>query len=387
MGDEKMSDEKLGPGIIRKAPAGKGASVKTRAAKTGKIPSWAKVAIPCAAAAAAIVLIILSLNGTISAGGPSAGSDTNGVRVPDVVGIHFEEAIIETEKVDLLLIITGKENSDTVESNLILSQNPRARARVAAGSALLVIVSGGEALQVAPGGVPNVLFLPEEEAMAILDAAGIEYKIVYAESQNVLDGLVMSQSEGKTPVEIVVSKGSGGQDAALEDGGYEDLSGRVAGNRNRREEREAANKMAESGEESEQNGQGQAPEPAPAPALVITITKQPSGGTMYLYQYYILSIEAEATEEAELTFQWYNGDGLPMDGGTESVYNTPSNLPLGSHSFYCEVSVEGAEPVMSDTALVKVIERPPEPEPEPPSSGGGGGGSRPSPPPRPVSGG
>ena len=129
------------------------------------------------------------------------------------------------------------------------------------------------------------------------------------------------------------------------------------------------------------------------PLAIITITKQPTGGNVYLGSTEPLILTAEVDIEGiELEYQWYispisEDEGfVPIveEDGTDSTYTVKSTLELGSYWYYCKVTAERAEPIVSDTIQINVIKRPAAPVAPPadgvaPSPGDGGGGA-PAPP-------
>ena len=74
-----------------------------------------------------------------------------------------------------------------------------------------------------------------------------------------------------------------------------------------------------------------------------------------------LSVVATVTTPAALTFQWYsnttasNIGGTQIPGATSASFPIPTNLAVGTHHFYVEVSATGgATPVRSNAATVTV---------------------------------
>jgi len=188
--------------------------------KFAALPLWLKIVIPCVIAVI-IILVVLFATGIVG----GSGEDKNAI-VPDVVGEYYENAITIADDSDMLLVITGKENSDVVEQNNILQQDPKAKAEAPKGSALLGVVSGGESVSIEPVVMPDVIFLSEEDAIAMLNEAGISYKINYIENDNVLDGLVAGQiplpntkMDENEAAEIYLSTGSDAQREAIEKSG------------------------------------------------------------------------------------------------------------------------------------------------------------------------
>jgi hypothetical protein len=73
-----------------------------------------------------------------------------------------------------------------------------------------------------------------------------------------------------------------------------------------------------------------------------------------------LSVTATATEDAELSYQWYSNDAQSNTGGTtvasatSDTFTIPADLGIGTYYYYCVVSATGADDVASDVATVTV---------------------------------
>lgn len=71
-------------------------------------------------------------------------------------------------------------------------------------------------------------------------------------------------------------------------------------------------------------------------------------------------VEADVTGGAVLTYQWYSHTvaettgGTVMAGATEPIIDVPSDLTQGTYYYYCVVSAEEAESVVSDVITVTV---------------------------------
>ena len=226
-----MDNGKIGPGFVKKSTH---ESYYSPQRQPSTVPIWAKIVIPCAVAAV-VVLVVLSANGVFGESGTE--KDDGSVKTPGVVNKHYEEAIKIADGADMLLVITGKENSKAIKLDRILRQDPKANKRVPKGSALLSVVSGGSPATPAPEEMPDVMFVPEKDAVVALVNAGIKYRINYVENDNVLDGLVAKQTELPS-VEIDISTGSEAQDDALEAGGYVEFMKQIAENRFEREKQQ-----------------------------------------------------------------------------------------------------------------------------------------------------
>ena len=102
-------------------------------------------------------------------------------------------------------------------------------------------------------------------------------------------------------------------------------------------------------------------------STVITITTQPA--PLFNFQEgYIsgsLSVEAEVTEDAVLSYQWYSNTSNSNTGGTEidsaenNSFTIPISLTTGTYYYFCEVkATKKAKPVRSNVAVVIVSTMP-----------------------------
>ena len=99
---------------------------------------------------------------------------------------------------------------------------------------------------------------------------------------------------------------------------------------------------------------------------VITIEEQPaetttvSEGNIGVNDYLLLGVTVEPT--VPLTYQWYSNtensftDATPVSGveGNPHAFAIPTDLKAGTYYYFCEVSAEGAIPVLSNMATVIV---------------------------------
>lgn len=174
-----------------------------------------------------IVVVTLSLTGVINLGALSLdGRNADIVLVPDMVRMTVSEAesILNGTQADkkLLLYVSERQISDVVPANMIMMQSPQGGNRTLRGAALSVTISDGAEVKVEAGVVPEVTYRTEADAKRMLEDAGFVVTITYAESDNVGEGLVISQSvapgtelEEGTSVAIVVSLGSKAQRTAV----------------------------------------------------------------------------------------------------------------------------------------------------------------------------
>ncbi|MDR2591047.1 MAG: InlB B-repeat-containing protein [Oscillospiraceae bacterium] len=188
-----------------------------------KWPLWMKIVTPVAASFV-ITLSVMLITGMIP---PDRGiiTDENvpdGMsRVPSLIGIEINEATRLSDQRDLLFSIIGKEDSDEIPANMVLTQMIKAGTIVNNNSLLEVIVSGGEAVDLLMKDsegryfIADVQFRTREVAIERLELQEMIVKLIEEYNETVAAGVVISQDPiGGTPtfpgteVTIVVSLGS-----------------------------------------------------------------------------------------------------------------------------------------------------------------------------------
>ncbi len=132
------------------------------------------------------------------------------VRVPEVVGLPEDEAVELLEGAGFQVPEPEQEFDPEVRRGLVISQDPPADERVEEGAEVTLVVSRGPP----PEAVPNVVGLPEEEAVETLEAAGFEVGQITPRESDEDEGIVLEQDpEGDeearpgTAVNLVVSSG------------------------------------------------------------------------------------------------------------------------------------------------------------------------------------
>lgn len=139
----------------------------------------------------------------------SSGSSTveDGVEVPDVRNLSFDDAKAELAKYNLGIKEAGRTSSDTVEKDLIVSQQPEANQTVEKNTTVEVTLSSGKGSI----DIPNVVGQREADAVSALEGT-FEVSKEYAYSSDVAEGYVISQTptgEGKEGdvISLVISQG------------------------------------------------------------------------------------------------------------------------------------------------------------------------------------
>ncbi|MGH2817861.1 MAG: Stk1 family PASTA domain-containing Ser/Thr kinase [Actinomycetota bacterium] len=131
--------------------------------------------------------------------------------VPNVEGLPLDEATNELRDARLAVGETRREASEEVPEDEVISQDPAGGEEVDRGSEVdLVVSSGPEAVT-----VPNVINQTEDSAIEEIRAAGLNEEVDRAPSDDVDEGLVISQDPGPgeeaasgDTVRILVSEGS-----------------------------------------------------------------------------------------------------------------------------------------------------------------------------------
>ena len=142
-----------------------------------------------------------------------ASAGTQGVEVPNVVNLTFDEA--NTQLVSKGFLVNKTENySDTVESGRVISQTPSEGNKAPKGSVITVTVSlGKEDTKIR---VPNLIGLSEQDGTVEAIEAGLTVgSVSYIYSDEVGEGMICYQSyshgsyvEQGTSIDIKVSQGA-----------------------------------------------------------------------------------------------------------------------------------------------------------------------------------
>ena len=105
---------------------------------------------------------------------------------------------------------------------------------------------------------------------------------------------------------------------------------------------------------------------APVPTPVITITTQPASTTNVTASSITgsLSVTANVTQSATLSYQWYSNTSNNTNGGTaisnatNATFAIPTTLTAGTYYYFCEVRATGATSIRSNVASVIVYPTP-----------------------------
>ena len=147
--------------------------------------------------------------GTVLSQEPSAGRSLmlteEGIRVKlsvspgyvmlsvlDVIGLDYREATLLLENAGFVVEINNV-TSDEYDRDLVVSTSPAAGEQISSGSTVYVNVSGGKTVTYVQ--VPNVVGLPENSAIAKLEAAGLSCSGTSREVSDYEAGTVIGQSK------------------------------------------------------------------------------------------------------------------------------------------------------------------------------------------------
>lgn len=176
-----------------------------------------------AAIVTAIVLIVIisSVGLRVLGGFKGFGSGEKNIETPQFIGMTYEGAQAEAEKLGLKLVKEGEDYSSYYDEGLIFWQNVDPETMVAGNTKIGVKVSIGLQEQE----MPDVLHKSENDAKeAIIKLVGTSPDIVYEESEDVKPGHVISQNpeEGTkinahTHITLTVCKPEEGGDVVVPD--------------------------------------------------------------------------------------------------------------------------------------------------------------------------
>jgi len=142
------------------------------------------------------ILLAIPVSGAIYKA-MSGGGSQDIVKVPDVVGLTFEEATEALEAGGLLLEVEMELPSSIYEDGAIMSQMPKPDAEVKKGITVRVNISRGQV----DGTVPSVEGKPLSGAKYILETYGYKVgSVTELNNDNVPAGIVISQKPAKGTV-------------------------------------------------------------------------------------------------------------------------------------------------------------------------------------------
>ncbi len=175
-------------------------------------PLWVKVSV------AAVTCLVITLCILLATGVFDSKTKLNGditipdgeTRVPSVVNQTLEAAEKRLYESKLLYTISGKEYSKDIPTDYILTQDVQAGSLVVFNTNINVVISGG----VKMARMPSVTNIPIDEAVELLENAGLVVSQIKEYSVAIEEGYVISQDIAadeeiaeETVVTLVVSQG------------------------------------------------------------------------------------------------------------------------------------------------------------------------------------
>jgi beta-lactam-binding protein with PASTA domain/predicted Ser/Thr protein kinase len=149
---------------------------------------------------------------------PAAILEKVSTRAPKLTLLSFEQAIAEAELSGFAVIVSAYEYSVEIPAGQIISQNPEAGADGQTGDVIQLVISRG-----APRAyMPDIQYKPLDDAVSMLEAEGLEARILYQESETVAKGHVVSQDpSSKTELDpgasVTITVSSGGASVNVPD--------------------------------------------------------------------------------------------------------------------------------------------------------------------------
>lgn len=176
---------------------------KTKYPKKFLIPLWAKITTGATTATLVTLCILIAFGvidlSSILGNGSSKTLKDNETYIPGILNMSLADAQEEAEDAEVVLQITDKVQSEKVDANKVMSQDPKPGLIMIKDGLVNVVVSKGETQAV----VPDVTYMKEEMAKQLIENAGFKVKIKNADLKGVAPGTVGKQNiEGNTIYDI-----------------------------------------------------------------------------------------------------------------------------------------------------------------------------------------
>ena len=136
------------------------------------------------------------------------------LQAPMLVGEHYRKAEIMTRQTGFFPGDLSRVSSDNVERDIVISQAPQAGSPVEKGGKISVLVSSGRKVPLLI--TPKLIGKTAEEAVKIVERAGLQHRIVYRTPRtkfSAVESVVVSQNpdagypvSSDGTVDIIVSK-------------------------------------------------------------------------------------------------------------------------------------------------------------------------------------
>ncbi|SDB25440.1 PASTA domain, binds beta-lactams [Ruminococcaceae bacterium FB2012] len=175
-------------------------------------PKWAKIGVPVIGAAL-VVFFVLFFTGVIGFDAKLKSDiyiPEGQTRVPSVINNDYDKALRRLTEAKLIMAISGKEYSDMIPVNYVLTQDVNPGLVVDENTVVHLKLSAGKMTRT----VPDVRGFEYEKAKALLESLKFVVSKKEDYSESIAEGCVISQSsspgaeiERGTSIELTVSKG------------------------------------------------------------------------------------------------------------------------------------------------------------------------------------
>lgn len=178
-----------------------------------KLQRLTKVLVIVAAVLIGVIIIfVVGKAAGVFKFGSTISSEESEVKVPNVVGMDYDEAKEVLNKKGLGIKEVDRQASEKYKANEIISQSPYSGKKVKKNTTIEVVISTGE--DGLEGNVPDVVGMSQEDAQKELENKGFKVETKFKESDDVESGYVISQKPDSTQnvkkggkITITVSKG------------------------------------------------------------------------------------------------------------------------------------------------------------------------------------
>jgi serine/threonine-protein kinase len=140
--------------------------------------------------------------------GPADKPRAGAVATPDVVGKPQGEALESLQEAGLNAQIIN-DFSPSVRRGRVIGQFPIAGQMEAVNSEVILLISNGPAVETSQTALPDVIGLPERDAVGRIEAAALTVEVVRQHNLNVAEGVVFAQLPSQASVAATGTKRSG----------------------------------------------------------------------------------------------------------------------------------------------------------------------------------
>ena len=169
---------------------------KVKTLDLARWPLGLKIGVPVVGIIA-VTLLVLLLTGKIGLADTLPTDIVLGdemTRVPSVINYSIGAAQEMLDNQQLTPVISGRQPSDVIPADLVLTQSISAGQVVKMNTQVELYISAAPEMQVEAGHVPDVLYFSEEDALTQFREQGVEPKVEYEYNDDVAAGLIIRQS-------------------------------------------------------------------------------------------------------------------------------------------------------------------------------------------------